>query len=546
MKKIALILLTFLLSNTSYSQVWEMNLNYINRGESPNIGTSSNDPILFHTNSQHWMTLTTGGVLNLSGLAGSGSRFLQVNASGDIVPWEASMMLQSSILYGDGTWRPNLIKVDGSNIYTQSGIKFGIGVPNPINALDVSGNVKVSENMGVAKSISIGDATQYGIIHYIPATSGHPAIMSFGGGYNNNWTIYPPPPDPNEALLMNYADIVCGTGPPVTSNSSPAPIANFHNDLAIDRPINNVAYGILRMGHNGTKAFLEVQGSTNPSSSVAAPLLINSCEKRNIYAFGGDNFESSLTSVMSVNGKMNITNHLQVGAKSAALFTDKESKLYVAIESGDYFNGIKVRQDHDNYHPYQGTDYHAIKVVDSQNDGNYAFGVYRTTDNSDGVERFNIMADGSTYINTTNADALVISDANNGGQINFKVSTDGKTEIKTTNSDAFTIKDASNNINFKVKNSGFVYAREVIVTLNTFPDYVFSKGYKLPALKEVKTFIEKNHRLPNMPSAKEVEKNGASLGEIQKITVEKVEELYLYILQLEEKIEALNKKIENK
>lgn len=97
---------------------------------------------------------------------------------------------------------------------------------------------------------------------------------------------------------------------------------------------------------------------------------------------------------------------------------------------------------------------------------------------------------------------------------------------------------------FRVKSNGIAYAREVIVTLNNFPDYVFANSYKLPSLSDVKRFINENHRLINMPSAKQIESEGANLGEIQKVTVEKLEEAYLYILQLEEKINSLSKKVE--
>lgn len=542
MKKILLLVIACFVSGISYSQSWELSLNGLSPNRQANIGTSTNHPINFYSNNTHWMTLTTGGALNLTNLAGTGSRFLQVDANGDIFPWTGNEFNVNELLHGDGTWRPAPILRDGDFLYTAEGANFGIGVSTPVTKLDVLGSARVSENFGAAKSISIGDATQFGMISYIPATSNHPAILSFGGGYNTEGLNFPPPPNPNEPLLSNYTSLVCSNGPAETSASNALPIANFHNDLIVDRISNNVGYGTVRLGHNGYQAFLEVQGTTNPGTQIPAPLLINSCDKRNIYAFGGEAFEASINSVMSVTGKLNVSDQQQIGAKSSNAFMDTKSKLFVAIENDDYFHGIKVRQDHDGS-VSNGTDYHAIKVVDSKNDYNYAFGVYRTTDNSDGVERFNILADGSTYINTTNADALVISDANNGGQVIFKVNTDGKTEIKTSNSDAFTIKDGSNNINFKVKKTGYVYAREVVVTLNSFPDYVFSGGYKLPTLREVKSFIEKNHKLPNMPSAKEVEQNGANLGEIQKITIEKVEELYLYILQLEEKIEALNKKI---
>ncbi|MDQ5930156.1 MAG: hypothetical protein QG594_1943, partial [Bacteroidota bacterium] len=49
--------------------------------------------------------------------------------------------------------------------------------------------------------------------------------------------------------------------------------------------------------------------------------------------------------------------------------------------------------------------------------------------------------------------------------------------------------------------------------------------------------------LPNVPSAKEIKENGIELGEMSKIQQEKIEELMLYILQQNKRIEALEAKI---
>jgi len=48
--------------------------------------------------------------------------------------------------------------------------------------------------------------------------------------------------------------------------------------------------------------------------------------------------------------------------------------------------------------------------------------------------------------------------------------------------------------------------------------------------------------LPNVPSAKQVEEEGLSLGEISKIQQEKIEELTLYIIELSKRIENLEAK----
>ncbi len=47
-----------------------------------------------------------------------------------------------------------------------------------------------------------------------------------------------------------------------------------------------------------------------------------------------------------------------------------------------------------------------------------------------------------------------------------------------------------------------------------------------------------------MPTAAEVEKNGMNLGEMNKILVQKVEELTLYLIELNKKVTEQQKEIE--
>ena len=99
---------------------------------------------------------------------------------------------------------------------------------------------------------------------------------------------------------------------------------------------------------------------------------------------------------------------------------------------------------------------------------------------------------------------------------------------------------------FLVKANGHVFAREiqVLATNMNFPDYVFAKDYDLLPLADLKEYIKKNKHLPNIPSAKEVEKDGLGLGKLTKLQMEKIEELTLYIIEMNERIEKLEE--ENK
>lgn len=99
---------------------------------------------------------------------------------------------------------------------------------------------------------------------------------------------------------------------------------------------------------------------------------------------------------------------------------------------------------------------------------------------------------------------------------------------------------------FRIYGDGKVFATEINVKLaSQFPDYVFESDYKLMPLTEVRHFITANKHLPNMPTAETVANEGMNLGELNKVVVEKLEELTLYILQQQAEIEALKQELES-
>lgn len=230
-------------------------------------------------------------------------------------------------------------------------------------------------------------------------------------------------------------------------------------------------------------------------------------------------------------------------------------------EGGGYtriFNGADIRRG------LKVFDYGIKNTVPL--DGEKAFSVFSKDNNPAGDENFTIYGSGETYTkgrvgigvqpvaNTfvrvydpvaapgSNLLTLGRLGLTNVLNISVKGETFINANVTSTAQPVFRIINSNYNI-FEVASNGVTYARDVIVTLNSFPDYVFSKDYKLMPIEELRDFISKNQRLPNMPAASDVENNGARLGEIQRLTVEKVEEMYLYMLEMEKKITDLNQEI---
>lgn len=101
-------------------------------------------------------------------------------------------------------------------------------------------------------------------------------------------------------------------------------------------------------------------------------------------------------------------------------------------------------------------------------------------------------------------------------------------------------KTAQTNSIYKLDVNGEVRANGVTVN-STGADFVFQPGYKLNKLEDVELFIKKNHHLPEIPSAQEMTENGMNVGELNKQLLQKVEELTLYIIELNKQIQELKK-----
>ena len=75
------------------------------------------------------------------------------------------------------------------------------------------------------------------------------------------------------------------------------------------------------------------------------------------------------------------------------------------------------------------------------------------------------------------------------------------------------------------------------------PDYVFAQDYNLRPLSDVEAYILKNSHLPEVPSAKEIKNNGVDVQEMNMTLLKKIEELTLYVIDQDKKIDRLQKLI---
>jgi hypothetical protein len=105
---------------------------------------------------------------------------------------------------------------------------------------------------------------------------------------------------------------------------------------------------------------------------------------------------------------------------------------------------------------------------------------------------------------------------------------------------------------FKLNGNSLFYARGGWITAGNFPDYVFDEGYERASYLEKAEFFQKYKHLPEMKSAKEIEKNGLDLGASLSALTLNIEEnsldiidLYKMITELKQENEKLKKEVAN-
>lgn len=92
--------------------------------------------------------------------------------------------------------------------------------------------------------------------------------------------------------------------------------------------------------------------------------------------------------------------------------------------------------------------------------------------------------------------------------------------------------------------AGTLAAREVKVEINAGADHVFSESYNLKPLSEVEAFVKENKHLPEIPSEKQMQTEGLNMNEFQIKLLQKIEELTLYVIQQEKRIQEQENMIE--
>jgi hypothetical protein len=92
-------------------------------------------------------------------------------------------------------------------------------------------------------------------------------------------------------------------------------------------------------------------------------------------------------------------------------------------------------------------------------------------------------------------------------------------------------------------NGTAIFTKVIVKPAGSWPDYVFQKGFRLPTLPELEAYVRENQHLPGVASEKDVKAGGIDVSEHEAALLKKVEELTLYLIEQNKKLEAQQKEI---
>jgi hypothetical protein len=473
---------------------WNTSLNSFPAGQNANFGTLTDNPILFKTNNTARMTLAKDGKLNIADLAGEGNSLLMVDANGNMqrLPYTPPIACGIGIV----PWN-----IGGNNAVVAPNTDYNsIGTCNGIPFLLKSNNVK---------TIAL-------------QTNG-----KIGMGPGNN--------DPNQVPLVDFLDPASGNTNHLKIHGTASGAIETSADMALYNNSGN--FGI----YNGNLA--------NPSARFLADNVgdMNFYNSGNFIVNGGSPGNSNVNFSIDLFGYTKILNNLDVGNlnnNNARIGVDALNSTGVLVYANNGNAALHVANS-------AGASRFKVWVNSGGGDDTKAhiagatqIGFYQTVGMADATTRLNVDASGGTPNGvkvTTNNHLIKTFYAEYNGTQTFMVTGEGKTQI------GYPV-GISVPAAYWLTVNGKVGAREVVVTLATpWPDYVFEKSYKLNSLDYIEAYIAKNKHLPNMPGAAELKAEvfGLNLGEMQGRQMEKIEELYLHLIELNAEKKELKKAIED-
>jgi hypothetical protein len=525
------------------------------------------------------MVIDENGVVTIKTLEGTEIRMLQVNASGELIALEAGS--PTEILNGEGEWVALPVSLgtlngSGDAIFAN---KVGIGTSSPTKEFHVSGDALIQglleANLIQANGIKLSNLTGTGNRVVVANSLGELEVLSAGNADEvlngeGNWVELPEIPfEVNGAGDTYLSTAKLGIG--VSNPTKPLHVegeALFEGDITTDtlyaQKIKSntlefgtdsfsYQFGTVPINGGGTAVWGGSQppvgdgpgGSVSPFPGCTGwgkPNLFQQSGMFQAYGPGSFLFPTTNSAYRSL--------FMGVARKSP---TDSETHGYIEMTDAKTVPADGIVPSILHINTRCGRD---VKIC-NENDGVVTVGNHFEAGKNvqrDLSHTLNIHSEVTAmYVKTTHGapwgfnTILEVDDEDtkafeirnpgltSGSDAPFLVMGDGRTSIGTKRCTTVAHSDALLQVSGKIIGQSLY----ILDPAANWPDYVFEEGYSLQELNELESYYKLYGHLPGVPSKEEVIQNGINILEMNSVLLKKVEELTLYIVELNKSIESL-------
>lgn len=455
--------------------------------------------------------------------------------------------------------------VSGHPIYNLNG-NIGIGTNNPSTTLHVAGATTLGGNLTMSTSVIDGSENRFSFI--TGGASDHSQFLMYNGSIVNTLKL-----NAGGDSFFNGGNLVVGANSTSSkfevfqaSNTEWATVlknvggngkglliknasGNATPSLQINDNLDNIRFLVRSDGKVGIGTAtpdykLDVTGNARFTSEIIAntSIYLGTTNLTRISTDGNHEFGINYNIAGSFNYYSGTTSQFKIDPNGNVGIATTTPQARLHIEGGS----VQIGSSTENGMLHLGGGKGYAGLGSTRSDAGLILGknIYARYDNasyngkalagqttSTGFSGIKLGLNGQMDFFGKPGNVTADEEANHIDNIRLSINTAGNVGIGTT-----TPSD-------KLEVNGTIRSKKVRVDANGWPDYVFDPDYNLKPLGEVEAYIQTHKHLPEVPSAKEVEAKGLDLGSMDATLLKKVEELTLYILDMNKKIEAMQKEL---